>query len=253
MQQTQHTDPEALLARRLGDDALVMGQRLCEWCANAPTLEEELALANVALDYLGRARFCYAHAGAALDRTEDELAFLRDAAEFENLLMVELPRGDFAFTMVRQYLLDVFELLYFAGLSQSGSKGLAAIAAKTHKEVQYHLRRSRQWLRQLALGTTVSRDRTEAALDELWGYVEELFAMDALESALVDAGIGVDRQALRADWMLEVEGLLSQLELVKPAADWQVHGGRQGVHTEHLGHLLAQMQFMQRAYPGLQW
>ena len=238
---------------RLGDDALILSQRLCEWCADAPLLEEDIALANVALDYLGRARLLLQYAGEGLGQTEDELAFTRDSAEFRNLLLVELPRGDFAFSTVRQYLIDEFELLYFAELTKSADATLAGIAAKTLKEVAYHHRRSRDWMCRLGLGTEESRARTQAGLDLAWGYVGEFFLQDEMEMALVDAGVAVDRAALEAGWRDAVAALLAAAQLEQPDAAWQQSGGRRGLHTEHLGHMLGDMQFMQRAYPGLAW
>ncbi len=240
-------------AVRLADDALITAQRLCEWSSRAPTLEEDLALANVGLDYLGRARMCYSYAGELLGKTEDQLAYLRDAREFENAMIVELPCGDFAFTMVRQYLLDEFESRFFTSLANSTDARLAAIAQKTVKEVTYHLRRSWEWMKRLGLGTGESNDRSQQALDELWGYVDELFEMDALEEGLMTSGVGVDKAALRADWDAVVRQTLLAVGLSVPSHDWQVRGGRSGVHTEHLGHLLTELQYLQRAYPGLAW
>ena len=166
---TQTNDDIAEYALGLGDDALILGQRLCEWCADAPLLEEDIAIANVGLDYLGRARMLLQYAGEKLGKTEDELAFLRDAPEFKNLLIVELPRGDFAFSQVRHYLLDEFEHLFFAQLTQSQDPTLAGIAGKTAKEVRYHLRRSTEWMHRFALGTDESKTRAQQALDELLG------------------------------------------------------------------------------------
>ncbi|NOX52079.1 MAG: phenylacetate-CoA oxygenase subunit PaaC [Gammaproteobacteria bacterium] len=246
-------DQIAEYALRLGDDALVFGQRLCEWCADAPTLEEDIAISNVGLDYLGRARMALQYAGKTLGRTEDELAFLRDSGEFRNLLLVELPRGDFAFSMVRQYLLDEFELLFFTQLCGSKDDTLGAIAAKTVKEVRYHQRRSANWMQRLGLGTQESQARTQAAIDQLWGYMPELFEMDELETSLLQAGIAVDRLELHSKWLNTVTAQLASANLQIPQIDWQVVGGRKGVHTEHLGHMLGEMQFLQRAYPGLQW
>ncbi len=237
----------------LADDALVHSQRLCEWCADAPWLEEDIAIANTGLDYLGRARLLLQYAGDALGRSEDELAFLRDAHEFKNLLIVELPRGDFAFTMVRQYLLDEFETLFYGRLQNSADPTLAAVAAKAVKEIRYHLRRSREWMRRLGLGTAESNQRAQAALDELWGYVGELFQARDAEAGLLSGGIAVDRTSLHEPWRLQVAALVQEVNLQLPADDWQVSGGRDGVHTEHLGRMLGEMQFMQRAYPGLQW
>lgn len=240
-------------AMRLGDDALIYGQRLCEWCAAAPTLEEDLALANVALDFLGRTRMLYSYAGGITGQTEDEIACARDAASFENLLMVELPRGDFAFSMGRQYLIDVFEELFFSALIDSTDEELAGIAGKAIKEILYHKRRSAKWMRRLGLGTDESRQRLQAAIDELWGYVDEFFAMDDLEQQLLAEGVAVDRTVLRDAWQREVCELLEAVGITVPGSEWQVSGGRAGVHTEYLGHLLSEMQFLQRAYPGLSW
>lgn len=238
---------------RLADDAMVLSQRLCEWVSNAPVLEEDIALANVALDYLGRARMFYTYAGELQGQTADELAFLRDARAYTNLLMVELPRGDFAFSMVRQYFLDEFNLLFLAELQQSKDQRLADIAAKAIKETRYHLQRSREWMRRLGLGTAESNKRAQAAANELWGYVDELFAMDELESKLCDEGIAVGRKGFEQLWRQSVAGLFEEIDLNLPDIDWQVMGGRQGIHTEHLGHMLTEMQYMQRAYPGQTW
>ncbi len=242
-----------LYARRLGDDALILGQRLCQWCSNAPVLEEDLALANTALDYLGRARLLLSYAGSFSGKTEDELAFLRGEREFENLLLVELPNGDFAFSMARQYLLDVFERGFFAALAASADEQLAAIAGKAGKEVSYHVRRSGEWLRRLGLGTEESNARTQVALDELWGYTAELFEMDPLEERLVAAGVAVDRRTLEADWRAEVTRAITEASLQVPETAWSVRGGREGVHTEYLGHILSELQYLQRAHPGLSW
>ena len=246
-------DGVARFVVRLGDDAVVMGQRLCEWTSNGPTLEEDLALANVALDYLGRARMFYGYAGELLGCSEDDLAFLRDARQFENLLMVELPRGDFAFTMARQFLLDCFELRYFGALRGSADGTLSGFAERIEKEVRYHSRRSEQWLLRLGLGTAESHRRVTEALQELWGYRAELFEMDALEERLRDEGVAVDRSALVDPWHEAVTEHLERCGLQTPDTAWQVTGGRSGVHTESLGFLLAEMQSLPRAHPGLEW
>lgn len=254
---TETANNEALFhyVLALGDDALVLGQRLAEWCRNGPFLEEDLALSNVALDFIGRARLFYAYA-AELEggrRSEDDLAFLRDCREFRNLLITELPRGDFAFTMTRQLILDVFYTEFLERLQGSADARLAAIAAKAAKETRYHLRRSRDWTLRLGDGTEESHDRMQKAVDELWGYTAELFEMSEEESALAAAGIAVDRSGLRASWQAAVQDVLAEATLAPPQDDWSISGGREGIHTEHLGYLLAEMQFMQRAYPGLQW
>lgn len=239
----------------LGDDALTLGQRLSEWCSNAPFLEEDLALANVALDFIGRARMFYGYAAAleGAGRSEDDIAFLRDVREFRNLLIHELPRGDFAWSCARQYLVDAFNLSFLQALQGSADAELAAIAEKTVKETRYHLRRSREWMLRLGDGTTESRERLQDALEQVWGYTDELFLMSELESRLVQQGIAVDRASLRPAWDSEVDATLAEGGLNRPASNWSVTGGRDGVHTEHLGHLLAELQFLQRAYPGLQW
>jgi ring-1,2-phenylacetyl-CoA epoxidase subunit PaaC len=239
----------------LGDDALILGQRIAEWVSNAPSLEEELALANVALDHIGRARMFYAHASAlaADGRDEDHFAFGRDCREFTNLLINELPRGDFAFTMTRQFLIDAFNVPYLTALTASTDSGIAAIATKAVKESHYHLRRSRGWMLRLGDGTAESHTRAQSALDALWGYTHELFEPAAAEPALVAAGVVPDRAGLKVCWCEDVGRALQQATLECPDDTWRVGGGRAGVHTEHLGHLLAEMQFMQRAYPGQHW
>ena len=242
-------------AIRLGDDAVVLGHRLSEWCSNGPFLEEDLALTNVALDFIGRARMFYNYAAELADdgSTEDSYAYNRDNREFTNLLIHELKNGDFAHTMARQYFVDVYSLAYMEALQNSTDKTLAAIADKAVKESRYHLRRSYDWMLRLGDGTEESHQRMQRAVDDLWGYVPEMFEMDELEQELADAGIGVDATALRENWESTVRVTLAQATLDEPAGDWSVRGGRQGIHTEALGHMLSDMQFVQRAYPGQQW
>jgi ring-1,2-phenylacetyl-CoA epoxidase subunit PaaC len=242
-------------AIRLGDDAVVLGHRLSEWCRFGPFLEEDLALTNVALDFIGRARMFYSYAAELADdgSTEDTYPYTRDNREFGNLLLHELDNGDFAFSMVRQYFVDVYSLAYMEALQDSSDETLAAIASKAVKESRYHLRRSYDWMLRLGDGTQESNERMQRAVENLWGYVGELFEMDELEQSLADAGIGVDAAALKDDWYSAVRATLKEATLSEPEGDWAVTGGRQGVHTEALGHMLSDMQFMQRAYPGLQW
>lgn len=246
-------------ALRLADDALTLGHRLSEWCSRGPFLEEDLALSNVALDFIGRARLYYAYAAelapaAGLEPcTEDDFAYRRDAREFTNALIYELPRGDFAFTMARQFLVDVFNVAFLQKLQQSTDPQLAAIASKAVKESQYHLRRSREWMLRLGLGTTESHERLQKAISELWGYTAELFECDALEAGLCAAGIAVDPAEVRVVWEPQVRETLDQANIQIPTDNWQASGGREGRHTEWLGHLLCEMQFLQRAYPGLEW
>lgn len=242
-------------ATRLGDDSVILGHRLSEWCSNAPFLEEDLALANVALDYIGRARMYYTYAAELANdgRTEDDFAYGRNEREYHNLLINELPRGDFAYTIMRQLLLDVFNVHFLTQLMQSKDETLAAIAAKAIKETRYHLRRSREWTLRLGDGTAESHRRAQRALDNLWGYTHELFDLDTTEQLLADAGIGVNNPALRPQWLKEVTEIVAEATLTLPADGWAVHGGRVGYHTENLGHILTEMQFVHRSYPAQQW
>lgn len=240
---------------RLGDTALIHAQRLSEWVRNAPSIELDMALANFALDYVGQARMLLSYAGEVegKGRGEDELAYFRDAWDFRNVLLVELPRGDFAFTMVRLYLHASFAKGLYRALAGSADEQLAGIAQKAVKEVTYHCSHAGEWVVRLGDGTEESHARTKAALAAAWPYVDELFAADAVEDSLAAAGIGVDPESLRADWDREVEALLARATLTRPQESWQPGGGREGRHTEHLGYLLAEMQSVQRTYPGCEW
>ncbi len=186
-------------------------------------------------------------------RSEDDLAYLRDEREFRNFLMVELPVGDFAFTLVRQFMLDVYHRELYALLTGSADETLAAIASKAVKECAYHVRRSGEWILRLGDGTSESHDRAQSALDELWGYSHELFAGDAVDRAMTDAKVVPDLADVCEPWRREVEATLTEATLQIPHDDWQATGGREGVHTEHMGHLLAELQVLQRTYPGLEW
>jgi ring-1,2-phenylacetyl-CoA epoxidase subunit PaaC len=240
---------------RLADSALILGHRLSEWIGHAPLLEEELALGNIALDLIGQARALYAYAGAVegKGRDEDALAYLRDAGEFRNLLLAEQPNGDFAVTIVRQLLYSAFAHPFWRALAGSRDAALAAIAAKAEKEAAYHLRHAGEWLIRLGDGTAESHRRAQAALAELWPYTGELFESDAIEQALFAQGIAVDPAALRPEWEKTVQAVIAEATLAAPADQWMQSGGRSGRHSEHLGHLLATMQFLQRAYPGARW
>ncbi len=240
---------------RLGDDALTLGHRISEWTSKAPFLEEDIALGNIGLDFVGRARLLLTYAGEVenLGRDEDQLAYLRDIRQYRNLLICELPIGNFADTMARQLLVDAFELPYFQALSQSSDRTLAGIAGKAVKEAQYHLRHSSGWVVRLGDGTEESHGKMADALSKVWGYGPEMFITDEVEQRLVDAGIAVQREELRDGWQAQIERVLEEATLAVPDVSWQVDGGRRGEHTEYLGHMLAEMQFMQRAYPGLQW
>ncbi len=239
----------------LGDDSVILGHRLSEWCRNGPFLEEDLALTNVSLDFIGRARMLYSHAAEleGAGRSEDDIAYLRDCREYRNLLIHELPNGDFAFTMARQFMIDVYDMAFFTELMQSQEPTLAAIAAKAVKESRYHLRRSEDWIKRLGDGTEVSHERVQAAFNQLWGYVNEMFSVSEQEQLLIDAGVAVDRSALQQNWHTAVQAVMLEATLETPDEDWTISGGREGIHTEHLGYLLAEMQFLQRAYPGQKW
>jgi len=239
----------------LADDALVLGHRLSEWIGYAPVLEEELALGNIALDLIGEARALYTYAGAleGNGRDEDALAYRRDAHEFLNLLLVEQPNGDFAVTIARQVLFSAFMHPVWRELATSRDETLAAIAAKAEKESAYHLRHAGEWLIRLGDGTDESRRRAQDAVEELWPYTGEMFALDAETEALIAEGAAVDPAQLRPEWERTVADLLARATLHRPADGWMQQGGRRGHHSEHLGRLLAEMQFLQRAYPGAAW
>lgn len=247
--------PLARYALRLGDDALILGQRLSEWCGHAPALEVDLSLANVALDLVGQATHFLNLAGEieAKGRDADALAFKRDVLDFSNCLLVEQPNGDFALTIARQFLFSHFQELQFTALMRSSEPRLAAIAAKAVKEVTYHTKLASDWVVRLGDGTDESKAHMAAGLDWMWRFVDELFAMDALEAKLASQGIAVDKPALRPAWDVRIDFVLADANLSRPAQRRPVLGGREGHHTEHLGHLLSEMQFLQRAYPGAVW
>ena len=240
---------------RLGDDRLILGHRLSEWCGHGPILEEDIALANISLDLIGQANLLLELAAKVegQGRTADTLAYFREAVEFRNAQMMELPRGDFAFTTARQFLVSVFEVLHLEKLQASKEAGLAGIAGKAFKETRYHARHSADWMLKLGDGTAESHDRAQAAIDELWRFTGELFETDEIEHDLVKQGIAVDRAALRDAWRLEVGRVLNAATLTMPDDGFMQRGGREGKHTEHLGHLLAEMQIVARSFPGAEW
>ncbi|MBN8962946.1 MAG: phenylacetate-CoA oxygenase subunit PaaC [Rhizobiales bacterium] len=247
--------PLVLYALRRADDALILGHRLSEWCGHAPMLEEDMALANMGLDLLGQARELYAYAAKVegKDNTEDTFAYLRDVRQYRNLLLVEQQNGDFARTMVRQFFYSTFADLYWRAMMNSRDATLAAIAAKSEKESAYHLRHSSEWMVRLGDGTEESHRRAQAAIDDLWAFTGEMFSVDDSERGLIDAGIAVDPETLRSQWLKIVSGVLGEATLARPANDWMQKGGRIGHHTEHLGHLLSELQSMQRTFPGATW
>lgn len=242
--------------RRLGDNVLVLSQRLCEWCGKGPALEEDMALINVGLDLIGQARMWLTYAGEleGQGRTEDQLAFLRDAHQFHNLLLVELPNGSYADTLTRQFLFDTWHYFMLEGLSQSSDARIAEIADKSLKEVTYHVRRSTDLIIRLGDGSEESHRRMQDAIDAFWMYTGELFAADALDVDMAAQGIAPALDEVQQKWQRHVSEVLQQATLQMPAAGlWMQSGGKAGRHTEHLGYLLAEMQFLQRAYPGASW
>ncbi len=248
---------------RLADTDLVLAQRLSEWVGKGPVIEEDIALTNVGLDLLGQARLWYGCAGeveSALTgngRDEDAFAFRRDAHEFRNLLIAEQPNGHYGDTMARQFLFDQAHVLLLRALASSPDARLADVAAKAAKEATYHAERSADWVVRLGDGTDESHARMQESIDALWMYTGEMFAPDAVEEELVAAGLVPDSRALKPAWDAAVDAVLAEATLQRPSGDWMMGvgrpGGRQGVHTEHLGHLLTEMQFLQRAYPDARW
>lgn len=246
--------PTTQYALRLGDNCLVLSQRLGAWCGHAPELEIDLALANIGLDLLGQARNFLTYAAELEGQgDEDTLAFGRDERQFSNLLLVEQPNGNFADTLVRQYFIDAWHVALFTRLTQSRDAQIAAIAAKAIKEARYHLRFSRGWLERLGNGTEVSAQKMQQAIDSLWRFTAELFEADALEQQLIAEGIAVDPRELRTEWEAEVFAGFEQACLSVPQEAAYRTGGKKGLHTEHLGPMLAEMQYLQRMYPGQQW
>ncbi|MFG6656027.1 1,2-phenylacetyl-CoA epoxidase subunit PaaC [Scandinavium sp. M-37] len=244
----------ATYALRLGDNCLVLAQRLSAWCGHAPELEIDLALANIGLDLMGQARNFLSYAAEIQGQgDEDTLAFGRDERQFRNVLLVEQPNGNFADTLARQVFIDAWHVALFSRLMNSQDAQIAAIAAKAIKEARYHLRFSRGWVERLGGGTPLSAARMQAAVDNLWRFTAELFEADTLDIELIAQGIAVDPRELKAEWLAEISTVLTAAELNIPQEQPYRTGGKQGLHTEHLGPMLAEMQYLQRAYPGQQW
>ena len=240
---------------RLADDRLVLGHRLSEWCGHGPILEEDIALANVSLDLIGEATLLLKLAGETegRGRNEDALAYFRDSADYRNALMVELPKGDFGFTIVRQFFFSVYSLLQMDALTRTSNADLAGIAAKAVKESRYHVRHSAEWVVTLGDGTDESHTRAQRAVDDLWRYTGELFMADAVDREVSDAGLGVNPETLAQRWHEEVGKTLERATLTIPSVAYMQRGGRDGKHTEHLGHMLAEMQIVARSHPGASW
>jgi len=246
--------PLVLFTLRRADDALILGHRLSEWCGHAPTPEEDVALANMGLDLLGQARSLYTHAAEveAAGHDEDDLAYLRDTPQFRNLLLVEQPNGDFAVTIARQFLYAAYVDPWWRAMTASADPTLAAVAAKAEKETAYHLRHAAEWMIRLGDGTAESHRRAQAALDQLWPYVGEMFEPGD-EVSLIADGTAADPAALRPIFDATLATVLDQATLRPPTNTWTQRGGRQGRHSEHLGFLLAEMQHLQRTHPGASW
>ena len=246
------------MLQRLGDDRLILGHRVSEWCGHGPILEEDIALANIALDLIGQATMFLHLAGATEGngRDEDALAYFREAVDFRNCLLVEQPNGDFAFTIVRQFLFDVYSVVLLDALSKSTHTEIAAIAAKSLKEAKYHVRHSGDWMLKLGDGTDESHARAQDALDALWRFTTELFVADDIDRELAASGVAPDLSAIHAQWNTLVRDVVQRATLTVPPDATRrtgTRGGRQGVHTEHLGHLLAELQIVARSHPGASW
>ncbi|MEQ8602013.1 MAG: 1,2-phenylacetyl-CoA epoxidase subunit PaaC [Marivibrio sp.] len=239
----------------LGDAGLILGHRLSEWCGHGPILEEDIALTNIALDLIGQARMLLTYAGRVegAGRDEDALAYRRDVTDFRNPLICEQPNGDFAMTVARQFLVSAWAYELFSALERSADPDLAGIAAKSLKEVSYHRRHAGEWLIRLGDGTDESKRRAQDALDDLWIFTDELFEPEDADRPLIDAGLVVDPATLRAPWEAMVDRVLGEATLDKPEAEYPRRGGRRGAHSEYLGYILADLQFLQRAYPDARW
>lgn len=240
---------------RKADDSLILGHRLSEWCGHGPILEEDIALTNISLDLIGQATELYKYAAKVegKGRTEDDLAFLRIEREYKNVLLVEQLNGDFGKTIVRQFFFDHFEHLLYEGLMNSKDEQIAAIATKTIKEIKYHLRHSGEWIIRLGDGTEESHNRVQASVKDLSRFIDELFYQDEVDEILIKEGIIPDVKDFRVEFETNIEKILEEATLSLPEEKWQLSGGRKGVHSEHLGYLLAELQYMQRTYPGMEW
>ena len=239
----------------VADNCLILGQRLGELCGHGPSLETDIACTNVSLDLLGQVRNYYQYGAkiAADNRTEDDIAMLRKEHEYTNVLLVEQPNTDFAHTICRQFLFDVYHLLFLNELQESSDLNLSAIAKKSIKEVRYHERFSSDWLKRLGDGTKESREKTQNAIDILWAYTDELFHQTLADKEMIAEGIGVDTSKLKETYYHRVSKILSVSTLVTPELKWFQKGGKQGIHTEYMGYILSNLQYMQRTYPNMEW
>jgi ring-1,2-phenylacetyl-CoA epoxidase subunit PaaC len=240
---------------RLGDNAAILGHKLSEWCGHGPELEEDIAIINTALDLLGHARSLYTCAGEVEEkvRDEDDIAYLRIEREYRNALICELPNGHYGDTIARQLLFDQFNYLLFSELVKSTDETVSAIAAKAIKEISYHLRRSTEWTLRLGDGTEESHNRIQQSFHDVWKYTGDLFVQDESDSLVIEAGIGPDLSNIYPVWKEKVKVILDEATLEMPADGWMQSGSKQGRHTEYFGYILAELQYMQRAYPGCEW
>ena len=240
---------------RLGDSSLIIGHRLSEWCGHGPILEEDIALTNIALDFVGNATalLTYAAQTEGKGRTEDDLAFMRNERQFRNLLLTEQPNGDFANTMARQFLFDAYMFFLYEELKSSKEETLAALATKAHKEITYHLRHTTEWMRRLGEGTQESHERLQNGLNNLWMYTPDLFDMDEVDRLLIKENIAPDLTVIKTKWEQLVSEVIKGATLQIPVTYAKQKGSREGKHSEHLGFLLAEMQYVHRAYPGVKW
>lgn len=249
-----HTDLYTYVLRQ-ADNSMILCQRLCQWVAQGPELEEDIALTNIGLDMIGQARALYKYAASLSeqDTNEDELAFMRNERDWSNCLLVEQPNGNFADTIARQYFYDVWHLAFLEQLVNSNDETLAAIAAKSVKEARYHVRHSSTWVKRLGDGTEVSHQRMQAAVDEMWQFTPEMFESDELDQRMLAAGIGADLNVVKQHWQTHISKTLSEATMVEPDQAFLMSGGRQGMHTQHMGFLLAEMQILPRSMPGCEW
>jgi len=240
---------------RLADTSLIYGQRLSEWCGHGPVLEEDIAMSNTALDYLGQATnlFKYASELEGNIRDEDQIAFVRDLSEYHNLLIVEIPNGDYAVTIARHFLFSQFYFLFLEQLQNSKNEFLSGFAQKSIKEVTYHLEHSGNWVKRMGDGTEESHNRIQKAINQLWEYTGEFFDMDELDKNMLEVGIAVDNAALQSEWKSRIVEVLEEATLLLPADGWHHSGSKSGKHTEHFGFILVEMQYLQRTFPGAKW
>ncbi|MBS1741941.1 MAG: phenylacetate-CoA oxygenase subunit PaaC [Bacteroidetes bacterium] len=240
---------------RIADNNMILGQRLAEWCSKGPILEEDIALTNLSLDLFGEAESFYEYA-AALDnhtKTADDIAFLRNERQYFNFLIVEQPNGDFAFTMMKQLLYACYARLLYSRLSDSKDERISGLSAKAVKEMRYHFRHSAEWIIRLGQGTELSKHKVQFALDELWRFTDDMFEMNETDEVLIEAGMSFNIKELYAEWREQVGDIFSQASLEIPEYHFDIKGGINGIHTEHLGHILCEMQYLQRAHPGATW